>query len=119
MDRKFLEDNGVDVKTGLELLGDMDMYNDTMSDFVDELESKNKDLISFKDKKDMNNYSILIHSIKSDCKYLGFTHLAELAYEHELKSKDNDLDFVVNNFDILESEIEKVLNIAKKYLGKE
>ncbi len=119
MDRKFLEDNGVDVKTGLELLGDMDMYNDTMGDFLEELESKNNDLIGFKEKDDMNNYSILIHSIKSDCKYLGFTHLAELAYEHELKSKEDDKEFINNNFDVLESEIEKVLGIVKKYLGKE
>lgn len=119
MDRKFLEDNGVDVKTGIELLGDMDMYNDTMNDFLNELENKNKDLISFKEKGDMNNYSILIHSIKSDCKYLGFTKLAELAYDHELKSKDNNIDYVNDNFDVLESEIDKVLNIVKQYLGKE
>ena len=29
MDRSYLEGNGVDVNAGLELLGDMDMYNET------------------------------------------------------------------------------------------
>ena len=35
----------------------------------------------------MSNYAILVHSLKSDAKYLGFTKLAELAYNHELKVK--------------------------------
>lgn len=119
MDREFLEKNGVDVEKGLELLGDMDMYNETMEDYLKEVTEKFKKLKDFKEKEDMENYSIVVHSIKSDSKYLGFTKLAEIAYEHELKSKDNDKDFVNDNFKPLEDEITKVLNIAKEYLGKE
>ena len=33
MDRKFLEDNGVDVKTGLELLGDIFEYDSVVNEF--------------------------------------------------------------------------------------
>ncbi len=36
MNREFLEQNGIDVAHGLELLGDMDMYNETLSDFLEE-----------------------------------------------------------------------------------
>ena len=49
----------------------------------------------------MANYAIEVHSLKSDCKYLGFTTLAQLSYQHELKSKANDVEFVNENYDDL------------------
>ena len=119
MDRTYLEQNGIDVEKGLELLGDMDMYNETMEDFLNEINEKYPKAKEYKEMGDMPNYAILVHSIKSDSKYLGFTKLAELAYEHELKSKDNDIDFVNNNFASLEEEINRIINIIKEYLGKE
>ena len=119
MDSSFLKENGVDVEKGLELLGDMDMYNETCEDFLNEINEKYPKAKEYKEKGDMPNYAIIVHSIKSDSKYLGFTHLAELSYEHELKSKDNDIDFVNNNFASLEEEINRIINLVKKYLGKE
>ena len=74
-DRSFLENNGVDVEKGLELLGDMDMYNETMGDFLNEINEKYPNAKNYKELGDMPNYAILVHSIKSDSKYLGFTHL--------------------------------------------
>ena len=38
----------------------------------------------------MSDYAIEVHSLKSDCKYLGFMKLADISYQHELKSKEND-----------------------------
>ena len=119
MDRNYLEENGVDVQTGLDLLGDMDMYNETMEDFLSEINEKYPKAKEYKEAGDMSNYAILVHSIKSDSKYLGFTKLAELAYDHELKSKENDIEYVNNNFSSLEEEINRIINIVKTYLGKE
>lgn len=31
----------------------------------------------------MEDYKVVVHSIKSDAKYLGFSKLAEKSYEHE------------------------------------
>ena len=64
----------------------------------------------------MENYAIDVHSLKSDCKYLGFTKLAELSYQHELKSKENDIEYVINNFNSLEEEYKRVRRIVTKYL---
>ena len=119
MDRSFLEANNIDVEKGIELLGDMDMYNATMEDYLTEINEKYPKLKEYLNNGDMENYSILVHSIKSDSKYLGFTTLAELAYDHELKSKDNDIEYVNNNFNSLETEINRIINIIKTYLGKE
>lgn len=114
-DRKYLEDNGVDVNHALELLGDIEMYNMTINDFMKEIDEKWSRIITSRDSKDMENYAIDVHSLKSDCKYLGFMSLADISYQHELKSKENDVEFVLNNFSQLEDEYYKMYEIAKKY----
>lgn len=114
-DRNYLESNGVDVNHALELLGDMDMYNMTINDFMSEVDDKWNRIISYRDSKDMANYAIDVHSLKSDCKYLGFMTLADISYQHELKSKENDVDFVLEHFAELEEEYHKVYEIAKNY----
>ena len=89
-----------------------------MGDFINEMEERLPKLEEFKNNKDMPNYAIIVHAIKSDCKYLGIMDLADQNYEHELKSKDNDVEFVENNYDNLISNINKYLDICKKYLDK-
>ena len=112
----ILLQNGVDLKTSLELLGTMDMYNDILKEFIKDIDKKVKKLEEFKNNKDMENYKILVHSIKSDAKYLGFKDLAEKSYEHEMKSKENDIEFFNKDFDNLKEILSKVINLAKEYL---
>lgn len=112
---KYLRDNGVDMDNALELLGDMEMYNDTLDDYLSEIDSKLEELKKYKEENNMKEYSVLVHSMKSDAKYLGFMDFADIAYQHELKSKENDSDFVNDNFEKLEEELTKVINIAKDY----
>lgn len=114
-DREYLEKNGVDVNHALELLGDMEMYNMTINDFMAEVDDKWNRIITYRDSKDMANYAIDVHSLKSDCKYLGFMSLADISYQHELKSKENDIDFVLEHFSELEEEYHKMYEIAKNY----
>ena len=44
--------------------------------------------------------------------------LADVAYQHELKSKENDSTFINEHFSELEEEYKNVLRIAAKYLEK-
>lgn len=118
-DVSFLVENGIDVKGSLELFGDMDMYNETASDFLNSVPKKLADIKKYKEASDMPNYAILVHSLKSDSKYLGFTKLAELAYNHEMKSKANDITYVYNNYDELMREAHRIVNVVKEYMGME
>jgi len=116
-DRNYLESNGADINHALELLGDMDMYNMTINDFVSEVEDKWNRIIEYKNNNDMPNYAIEVHSLKSDCKYLGFMTLADIAYQHELKSKENDSNYVNEHFNELEDGYKNVLEICKNYVN--
>ena len=86
-DIKYLEQNGVDINKSLELFGDVNTYNDTIGEFLVGIHTKINELIKFMNNNDLSNYAIYVHSLKSDAKYFGFTKLADLAYEHEMKSK--------------------------------
>lgn len=116
-DVNLLVQNGVNVDGSLELFGDMDMYNETLQDFLKSVEKKLADIKRYKEASDMPNYAILVHSLKSDSKYLGFVTLAELSYNHEMKSKENDITYVYNHYDELINEANRIVNLVKEYMG--
>ena len=116
-DKNVLTDNGVDVDKSLELFGDMETYNETLEEFLNGVNEKLGNLKKYKEASDMANYAIYAHSLKSDARYLGFTKLAELALDHEMKGKANDADYVFNNYDYLIAEANRMIDVATKYLG--
>ena len=116
IDENYLLENGVNYKKGIELLGDLETYNDMLSDWFKESQNKFEQLKLFKLRHDMPNYAIAVHALKSDSKYFGFDKLAELSYNHEMKSKENDQDYVLNNFHELELEFFRISNVVETYL---
>lgn len=118
-DVNMLKANGVDVEKGIELLGDLDIYNSIMTDFYDGFDDRIKKIELYKKNEDMPNYAIEVHSLKSDSKYLGFSTLADLSYKHEMASKADDIKSVFNHYDELIIEANRIIMIIKKYLGKE
>ena len=116
-DEEYLLKNGVNYKKGLELLGDLDTYRDMLKDWFKECHEKFEEMKLNKLRHDMPNYAIQVHALKSDSKYFGFDKLAELSYEHEMKSKASDEEYVNNNFSLLEREFINVTMIVEKYLN--
>lgn len=118
MDVNILTNNGIDVNKGLELLGDMEMYNETLNDFLTESETRLPKIIEYYNESNMPDYAILVHAMKSDSKYLGFGLLAELSYNHEMASKENNLEYVSQNIQELITEANRIVEVVKVYLGK-
>lgn len=114
----YLKDNNINVDYGIGLLGDINTYNETLEEFYNNINNKLLKLIEFKNNSDMTNYMIEVHALKSDSKYLGFTSLANISFDHEMASKENNLEFINNNFDQLLNETNRLVNIIKIYLGK-
>lgn len=115
----FLEENGVDIKKSLELFGDVSTYNETIGEFLVGIHSKITKLIGFMEAKDLSNYAIYVHSMKSDAKYFGFTTLADMAYQHELKSKAGDLYYVTSHINDLIKETNKAILLIQDYMKGE
>lgn len=116
MNTEILTQNGVDLASSLENLGDMDMYNEIAQDFLTESETRIPNIQNYYASEDLVNYEVLVHAMKSDSKYLGFTKLAELSYSHELASKENNLTFVKENYNELMEEANRIINLLHQYL---
>ena len=116
-DKTILLNNSIDVEASLELFGDMETYNETLNDFLESVFEKLEEIKIYKEAKDMPNYAILVHSLKSDSKYLGFTKLAEISYNHELKAKEKGVtpkEFVDN----VSSDIKRIWDIMNTSYDK-
>ena len=116
---QYLKDNGIDYTIGLDNFGDINTYKEMMKDWLLEVTDKWNRIVLSKNKKDMKNYSIDVHSLKSDSKYFGFTELARISYEHELKSKEDNKEFVKDNFNELEKEYNRIIEAVNNYLKED
>ena len=114
---EFLKQNGVDVDKSLELFGDSNTYNETIGEFLVGIHNKITELIKFMNSSDLANYAVYVHSLKSDAKYFGFTKLADMAYEHEMKSKAGDLYYVTSHINDLIKETNNAILLIQEYMN--
>ena len=63
--------------------------------------------------KDIENYGIKVHALKSNCKTFGIMTFANMAYEHEMAAKNGDINFInqnITNLFVKANELYKVLD---------
>ncbi len=113
----FLKENGVDISKSLELFGDVSTYNETIGEFLVGIHTKIKNLIHFMEDKDLENYAITAHSMKSDAKNFGFTALADMALEHEEKGKAGDLYFITSHINDLIKKTNDAIILVQEYMN--
>lgn len=116
-DKNILISNGVDINSGITLLGDINMYNQIMEEFLKSYDNRMALIKKYKEMSDMENYAIEVHSLKSDSKYLGFTSLADVALKHEMASKAGDITSVNNSYNELIDEASRIITVVKNYLA--
>ena len=112
---EYLKENNVDIEKSLELLGDIETYNEILDEFYNEINNRMERLNTAKENDDVENYTIDVHALKSDAKYLGFNHLASIALEHQEKGEKKDIEYIKNHYEELKQEVDKIINIIKKY----
>ena len=114
----YLKENGIDIDASLELLGDIEMYNETLETFIEESKSRIPRIEKNKQENNMKDYSIDVHAMKSDSKYLGFKKLAELSLNHEMKSKENDINYINEHYQELIDEYNRINKVIQNYRSK-
>ena len=91
------------------------MYNETLEEFMNNIEERMRKLEKYKEEEKMEEYAIEVHALKSDSKYLGFKELAEIAYNQEMKSRENDIKYIKEKYSILKEEVDRIIKIIKEY----
>ena len=117
MDNKvsFLRDNGVEVDTAIENMIDVETYNEMLDDYYNAIRDDFEKLVSYKNNNDLENYAIQVHAMKSNARSFGFMKLGDIAYSHEMASKEGNMDFVNQNFEQLKACVVEVYNLITKY----
>ncbi len=115
MNKEYLKNIGVNVEEVLEFWGDIDAYNDNLLEFLNTIDDKIKELESYKNNIEISSYTILAHNLKSEARYLGLNKLSEVFYNHELKGKENNIDYIKNNFVEIENAVGTLKSSIKDY----
>ena len=94
----------------------MEAYSDNLIEFLNGIDKKLDELESYKNNGEISSYTILAHSLKSETRYLGLNKLSDLFYNHELKGKEGNIDYIKNNFIELINAVGTLKNDLKDYL---
>ncbi|MBR3210659.1 MAG: response regulator [Bacilli bacterium] len=113
----FLEQKGIDVKSSMDLFGQVEKYNEKLGEFLVGIHTKIKQLITFMQKGDMPNYNACVLSMKNDARFYGFNTLAAMAEEHELKSATGDIYYITEHINDLINETNQAIVLIQEYMN--
>ncbi len=111
----FLKQYGVDAETSIENMMGIETYDEILNDFYDSLPEELSKIDNFKNAGDMNNYAILVHAMKSNARSFGFMKLGDIAYDHEMKSKLGDVNYINEHYDEFLNAVKEVQEIIRQY----
>lgn len=111
----FLIANGINVQSGIDILGDRETYNSMLKEFHNLSRNKYSKILDNKNSGDLASYSIEAYSLKGDADYFGFTKLYNLAKEHQLKASNNDTKYIKEHFDELSKELLRIISVLDEF----
>lgn len=104
-----------DLSLGLSYCGqNPDIYLTVMQTYGEN--PKTDDLAAFYENKDLENYRILVHGIKSSSLNIGFSQLSEKAKALEMAARENDWNFITKKHDEFFEEYKTALNAINSSL---
>lgn len=109
LDLGFLRDFGVDVNLGIEYTGGQDRYVSALRRFYISFDSNIEKIREYLDKKDTENYTILVHALKSNSRMVGAIKLSEKFEALEKAGREGALD-------VMEADTEKALSDYEAFI---
>jgi len=110
------DENELNVSDGLEYsMNNKEFYVGILDTYLEETQESIVKMDEAIETGDMKLYSTLVHAIKSSSRLIGANPLGEDAYELELKSKDDDIEFVKAHHQALKDHIDVVYGCIEAY----
>lgn len=95
-----------------------DQYCRLLSLFLEHAEEKQNLLSSLLQQKDLNEYRIQVHALKSNARSIGAEDLAEAAYKQEQYAAQEDMPHIVEYWPGLKSIFNLTLEEIRRYLNQ-
>ncbi len=115
-DIEYLKEHDINPEKGIELFGDMQTYNDLLEEWYQNSEGKLEKIAYYKEKMELENYALAVHSLKVDAENFGFPLLEEIASKIEEESRNHQLDSIHANYKNLEQEYNNIKSVIQDYL---
>ena len=118
LSEETLEKYDISLENGLSLVkGDMETYLDIVDLFLKD--RKRRDTMQqFIAEQNMGDYSISVHSLKGTARALGADKFADIAYDHEVKSRAGEIEYVKTHWDELIAAWDNALTGLQEFYGR-
>ena len=114
-----LEAYGINTADALEYCdGDETFYFSLLQLFASEYNEKSKKMNRYLEEKDLKNYEILVHALKSTLRMLGGAVLSDRAKMLEYAAKDGNYELIVQNHDGLMADYRMLTEKIQMIFGK-
>ncbi len=116
----YLERRGIHTEAALKYTaGDFDQYVHLLELFTqDRGQDKQQLLGEAYEQFNWKNYTTYVHGLKNCARMIGADELADMAYEHECKSKEHDRKYIKQNYGVLINKWNETVDIILEYLDK-
>ena len=95
-----LQKEGFDTAAGMKFCQESpELYREVLTEYVRDHDVRSRNLAEYLDTKNMKEYSVIIHAVKSSSKIIGANEMSELALQLENASKNEDVVFVEQEHD--------------------
>ncbi|MBP5282758.1 MAG: response regulator [Lachnospiraceae bacterium] len=120
VDYEMLLQEGIDTNLGLKYCEqDEELYQSLLAQYCAEAEEKKEKLRDFLSAKDLKNYTIVVHALKSSSRMIGAESLSEKAKALEAAAKAEDQEFIDGHHDEMMKEYDLVTMIIRKAMKTE
>lgn len=90
-----LKEAGLNTQSGIQYCkGDMEFYEQLVTKFARDASKKEMEIKDAYEKKEIENYHIMVHALKSTSKMIGADSLSQMAKEAEDAAKNQDVAYI-------------------------
>ena len=111
---EHLRKAGVDTSAGIANCTDETIYREILKEYLRSSAEKITGLNTYLANEDLNNYGVLIHSVKITSATIGAAGLSKTALELEKASNNKDIDFIRKEHDAFMDRYTKLLDVIRE-----
>lgn len=111
---KALREAGIDTSGGMNYsMNTEDVYLKILAEYASEFENRSRSIKEYYEKKDWENYSVYVHSLKSTSRTIGATALSGIAAELEAAANNRDENTIMQKHESAIAQYTKIASVIR------
>ena len=99
------------------MMNDTDLYLEMLGTFVQESPQRKAEISRYRSEKELKEYQIRVHALKSASRNIGADTLSDLALQQETAAKETDLSVIETDYPVMISEYDRIVGILSELTG--